>query len=250
MLEYKGLTPFMNKKSIQKYLDLLDPFVTENKKILIEKVLTHRTRQITIVLEDIFQPHNANATLRTSECLGIQDIHVIENRNAYSPSPQVTQGSGKWINLHRYNTDIQPTEDIKDPSGFATHNTEACFKELKSQDYQLIATSPDEQSVTINEIDLSQPIAFLFGTEKHGLSDYALENADATLRLPMVGFTQSYNISVSVAITLARITQRLWNSDIEWQLSNKEKSELRLEWYKKCIGIEKAKKILSQMTEE
>jgi len=243
-------------KALTKYLS---EYLSDNKQRKIKEILKNRTRHITIALEDIFQPHNANATLRTCECLGVQDIHIIENRNEFDLSQNVTQGSSKWLNLHRYREN--PKLKIQNPnkiqkSNSQIPNTISCLQKLKKQGYQLIATTPDppqsplltkrgeknasergefKQPLTIEEINLNQPIAFLFGTEAEGLTDYALEQADAYLKLPMYGFTQSYNISVSVAITLSQTIKRLHESNIDWKLNKGEKEDLTLEWYQRCI---------------
>ncbi len=156
------------------------------------------------------------------------------------------QGAGKWMNIKRYNDNFQEDTDQFDPEHYPVHNTLSALSELKEKGYQLIATSPGSQSITLDQINLEKPIAFLFGTEAHGLTPAALAMADETLRLPMVGFTESYNISVSVAITLSHTMHRLWASKVNWQLSKAEQDELKLEWYKRAIGKETAEKILAR----
>ncbi|MCP4289815.1 MAG: RNA methyltransferase, partial [Gammaproteobacteria bacterium] len=110
------------------------------------------------------------------------------------------------------------------------NNTAACFQTLRAQGYKLIATSPHPGSITLPEITLDGKLAFLFGNEKEGLTEYALDNADAHLRLPMYGFTESYNITVSVAMVLAYIVDKLRNADVDWRLPEDEQQSLLLEW--------------------
>lgn len=227
-------------------LHILEAFVTDNKKQIMTEVLSNRTRHVTIVLEDIFQPHNASATIRTADCLGVQDIHIIQNRNPFKPSKTVLRGAGKWMSLHEYKDGLIENVDINHPEDFPVHNTKKCLQSLKDQGYQLVATSPGEHSITLKELSLKQPTAFLFGTEAYGLTETALEMADETLRLPMVGFTESYNISVSVAITLSQTMRRLWDSDIEWHMSEDEQKALLTEWFKRAIGPVKASQILER----
>ncbi|MCP4717130.1 MAG: RNA methyltransferase, partial [Deltaproteobacteria bacterium] len=203
-------------------IEHLGSFVSDNKLTKIEDVLRYRTRYVTLVLEDIFKAHNANATIRTSECMGVQDIHIIENSSPFSISDDVTQGSSKWVSLHRYRTGDQ-------------NNTVSCFQALRDQGYYIIATTLDEHSLELDAVPLDKKMAFVFGNEDQGMSDYTLQNADATLKLPMHGFTQSYNISVCVAMTLSAVIGRLHRSDIAWQLSEEEQQELKLEWYKKIV---------------
>lgn len=209
-----------------------------------------RTRHISIALEDIYQPYNASATIRTADCLGLQDIHIIENRNSFEPRKRAMRGADKWMDLHRYNSNTLENINSHEPETFSQHHTIECLNKLKKEGYQLIATSPGDKSISLNEISLKSPTVFLFGTEKHGLSKEALEMSDETLRLPMVGFTESYNISVAVAMTLSHTMNRLWNSDINWQLREKEKNQLKAEWYKRAIGEEKAEMILARGSSE
>jgi len=197
-------------------------FVSDNKKQLIEKVLKNRTDYMTLVLEDIYQSQNASATLRTCECLGVQNIHIIENKNSYKLNPDVVMGSSKWIDLHRFKE-----ENL--------NNTEECYKALRAKEYKIVATSPNIDSFSAEELPLDNKIAVVFGTEEEGLTEYALEKADYKLKLPMYGFTQSYNISVSVAIAFAQLINRIHQLK-EWQLTADEIDKLRLNWYKKVVA--------------
>ncbi|MFN3918539.1 MAG: TrmH family RNA methyltransferase [Flavobacteriales bacterium] len=191
--------------------------VTENKRALFEEVLKNRTRHVTTVLENTFQTHNASAVLRTAECFGIQDVHIIENKFKYSINPQITLGSAKWINLYKHNTVAE------------------CYKNLKDKGYTIYATLPGDRSKALYECEISSPIALVFGTEKEGLSKEAIELADTFLHIPMYGFTESFNVSVSAAMCAYDITTRLRNSEINWQLSKNETKELRYQWAKKSV---------------
>ncbi len=205
-------------------LDYLGQFITEHKKHRIEEVLPWRTRYVTLVLEDIYQPQNASATLRTAEILGVQDIYIVENWNAYRLNPKVVMGASKWVNLFRF----------RQANG---QNTARCMAFLKERGYRLVATSPHNPTWTsLDEVPLDRPLAFWFGSELEGLSDYALQHADGVLRIPMYGFTESYNISVSVGITLFTIIQRLHQrEDIPWRLTPDEQDEIRLTWYLRIL---------------
>jgi tRNA (guanosine-2'-O-)-methyltransferase len=187
-----------------------------------EKIIRNRTRHITVVLEDIFQPHNASAVLRTCECLGIQDVHIIENKNKYNVNPDVVLGSDKWITLKKYDT--------------GEWNTPAAISHLRSEGYRIIATSLSGKAKPLNEFELNENrIALFFGTELTGLTDIVLEHADDHLKIPIYGFTDSYNISVSVAIILYDLVNRLHTSEIPWQLTENEKNEIMLQWLKNSI---------------
>lgn len=211
--------------------DVLAPYVSDNKKAKIEAALGYRTRYLALVLEDIAKPQNASATLRTCDCLGVQDIHVIENRTSYEVNPCVALGASQWITLHRHNAP-------------GTDNTAACFEGLRTQGYRIVATSPNAGALALEEVPLDCKVALLFGNEEDGLSDGALAAADACLRLPMYGFTPSYNLSVSVALTLFHLVRRLHDADVPWHLTPAEKTALTYQWYREIAPhadlIEKA----------
>lgn len=200
----------------------LRQFATEERWQRINEVLTNRTRYLTVVLEDIYQPHNASAVLRSCDCFGIQDVHIIENKNEFDPNKGVTIGADKWVSLQSYN---QPQQN----------NTERCFGKLREQGYKIIATTPHENDVTIDEVSLDQKTALVFGAELTGLSDYALKQADGYARIPMVGFSESFNISVSAALCLYELSTRLRKSRDDWQLTEPEKQELQFDWIKKSV---------------
>ena len=219
----------MTKAGKEKLLEYLLSFTTENKRELIISRLEERTRHITIVLEDIYQPQNASAVLRTADCFGIQDVHIIENTNHYEVNPRVVHGAAKWLGLNKYNS-------VKD-------NTADCFNKLKEKGYAVIATSPHAESVALHELSLDKPVAIAFGTEKLGLSSTAMNLADEHMYIPMFGFTESLNISVSAAICLQHLSHRLRESEIDWHLSEEEKTDLKLQWAKNVLkdpdGLEK-----------
>lgn len=200
----------------------LSQFMYENRLKNFEEVLKMRTRYVTVVLEDLFQAQNASAVLRTCECFGIQDIHIIENRNKFIVHREISMGSNKWLNLYRYNT--------------GKNNSPGAIEALRNNNYRIIATSPDPACRLLSELDLSKgKMALIFGTELTGISKTIKDNADEFVRLPMFGFTESYNISVSVALCLQEIILRLHKSDVNWQLSEEEYNELLLTWIRYSI---------------
>lgn len=204
-------------------LEFLSQFITDERRQRFEEVLEWRTRHLTVVLEDIFQPHNASAVLRTCDLRGVQDIHVVENRNHYAVNPEVVMGSTKWLSLYHY-----------DASEF---NTPAAFERLRNDGYKIVATCPHRDDYTPETLPLDEPIALVFGTEKEGLSDYAIENADMHVVIPMFGFTESYNISVSAALLLYTLTNRLHSSsDIDWHLTEAERNAVRLLWTRRSLS--------------
>ena len=199
----------------------LEGFVTEKRKNTFKNILLNRTRHFTVVLEDIFQQHNSSAVIRSCDVFGIQDIHIIENKYHSKVSRHVAKGSQKWLNLNNYKED--------------KNNTKDCLTRLKNEGYQIIATSPHNNTCTLHDLDISKKSAFIFGVEKSGVSEEVLINSDEILTIPMVGFTESLNISVAAAIILENLTNKLRNSNYEWRLSEKEQEIIYANWLEKSI---------------
>ncbi len=213
----------------KKYTEYLEQFVTEKRKELFKKVLRERTRHFTVAIEDIFQPHNASALVRTCDIFGVQDMHVIESKYKFYASRLVAKGAQKWIDFSMYNQ--------KD-----TNNTLNCIAALREKGYKIIATTPHNESCLLQDFDVTQKSAFFFGVEKEGLSKDVMDNADGFLKIPMVGFTESLNISVAAAIILQNMNEKLKTSTVDWQLSELEKSEIYQDWLEKTIkSIKKIK---------
>lgn len=204
-------------------LEYLKPFASEGKLELFDEIIENRTKHLTVVLEDIFQPHNASAVMRSCDCFGVQDVHIIENKNEYLLDPDITVGSTKWIDVKQYNS--------------KENNTLECINKLKEQGYKIVATTPQENSKSIYDIPVDEKMALVFGTEQFGVSDTIMEHADEFLTIPMYGFTESFNISVSAAVCLYELTKRLHQSDINWKLNEKERYEVILQWVKNTVKL-------------
>lgn len=205
--------------------DFLANYVSQGKLQGIERVLAQRTRHLTVVLENIYHPHNASAVVRTCDCFGIQDLHVIQSEKDYNINPKVVHGAGKWVDIYRYGQ--------KDST---LNATKACFDHLRANGYKILATSPKQNSLSIDQIEVRQKTAIAFGTELSGLGDYAIAHADGLVHVPMYGFTESLNISVCAAICLQRLVAKMQaDESLEWRLSQQEKTKIRLAWYKKVI---------------
>ena len=196
--------------------ELLLSLVTEHRCKRFEDVLAWRTRHLCVVVEDLYQPHNASAVIRSCDCFGVQDVHIIENQHVFDPSENISLGSQKWVTQHRYNR--------------KENNTLECIKALRADGYRIVATSPHANDLELNDLPIDKPMALFFGSEKPGLTDLVMNEADDFVRIPMYGFTESFNISVSAALTLYDLTTRIHGSKVNWQLSEDEKNDLRLEW--------------------
>ena len=204
---------------------LIDHFlkcITDERKVLFEELIQKRTKYLTVVLENIYQPLNASAVLRSCDCFGIQDVHVIENYNEFKPDREVAMGASNWLTVNRYNKN--------------ENNTLDCIQSLKNKGYRIVATSPHNSQTDLINFDLSKgKTALFFGTELEGLSDVVLENADEHLHIPMYGFTESFNLSVSAAICLYEMRMKMEKENIKWHMTEDEKNQVLLNWLRYSI---------------
>lgn len=198
-------------------LEYLEGFITENRKDGFLRVLKNRTKHFTIAMEDVFQLHNTSAVMRSCEVFGIQELNVVEQKFGKSIDKEIAMGAEKWVDINRFSS-------IQD-----------CITNLKGKGYQIIATTPHNDSCLLHEFDITKPSALFFGTERDGLSEEVMQQADGFLKIPMVGYTESLNISVSAAIIIQDLTNRLRQSNIHWQLTDEEVLEKRLDWTRKSI---------------
>jgi tRNA (guanosine-2'-O-)-methyltransferase len=208
----------MNSKILAAFYEIITP----NKREMFDRIAANRTKHLTVVMENIYQEHNASAVLRTCDCFGLQELHVIEKDNAYKIQRDIALGAGRWVDMYNYDDSENVTKD--------------CLNNLKAKGYKIIATTPHTDSQTIYDLDLSQPIALVFGTERRGISEEVIEMADEFVKIPMYGFTESFNISVSAAIVLNSLRQRLEQSDLNWKLSEEEQTLLKIDWCTKILN--------------
>lgn len=197
-------------------------FLSDERKGFIESVLGNRTEHIRVVLEDILDPHNANAIIRSGECLGIQHYHIIENENVFKLGRGVSRGAIKWVDVHDSPESATPTATV--------------LSDLKSKGYRIVVTSPSKDACAPEELLMDQPIAIVMGNEKDGISEEAKTMADDFVRLPMYGFTESYNVSVAAGMTFYNLISKMRSSVDNWQFDSQLKNDYRLRWYKKCMA--------------
>jgi len=204
----------------QQLIAELSTVINEQRQRLLQQILRQRTRHITLVLEDIYQAQNASAVIRTAECLGLQELHIVENKNEYQLNPAVVQGASKWIEIHRHKQ-------------AGLDNTSACLEKLKSRGYKIVAMTLRENSIDLNALVLDRKFALCFGSEEPGLTEVAHELADEYIKIPMHGFTQSLNLSVSAGISLHQLVTKMRDSNINWQLNEADKTDLYIDWLAK-----------------
>jgi len=198
----------------------LSKYVTDQRFERINKVVQERTYYITAILEDIYQVHNASAVLRSCDGFGIANVNIIEQKFAFRPCEGVSKGAGKWVNLVRYN---EPEEN----------NTARCFEKLRQDGYKIAVTTPHTNDILIQDLPVDNPIALVFGSEQTGVTEYALNNADYFVKIPLYGFVESYNIAVSAAICLYEASKKIRELGVAWQLTEEQQLDLKIEWLSK-----------------
>tara|TARA_R110002072_G_scaffold62_2_gene273 strand:- start:47 stop:703 length:657 start_codon:yes stop_codon:yes gene_type:complete len=200
-----------------KLLDYLEGFITPERKARFLDILEDRTNYITVAIEDVYQMHNTSAVVRSCDVFGVQQAHLIESKFGKRLDKDIAMGAQQWVDIKRYNT------------------TTDCIDTLREQGYKIVATTPHRNNCSLTDFKLESKTALFFGTERDGLSEEVLEKADSFLKIPMVGFTESLNISVSAAIILHTLTSQLRKESINWRLTKEEKLEKRLDWTKKSV---------------
>jgi tRNA (guanosine-2'-O-)-methyltransferase len=204
-------------------IQFLSGFVTAERLALFNKILSSRTNYLTVVLEDMYQSHNASAVVRTADCFGIQNVHVIENKHVFNFNPDVVRGASNWVSVNRYNgTEM---------------NTPQALQKLRREGYRIVVATPHDHDVDLERFDLAKgKAAIVFGCERPGLTPWAMKEADEFMKIPMAGFTESLNVSVAVAVTLHHLTDQLRNhSNIDWKLTEDEHQEVMLNWLRMSI---------------
>ena len=217
----------------------LKEFVVDERRELFEEKIQQRTKHITVVLENIFQGRNISASIRSADCFGVQDVHVIENDNIFNDDSEVSMGADKWVSTTIYNQE--------------EGNTAKTIKKLKADGYQIIATTPHNTECNLYDIEISdKKIALIFGAEVRGCSEQSLKLADKRMRIPMYGFTESFNLSVSVSLCLQHLTYKMRNSAVNWRMTKEQKDETLLQWLRNSIksSAQIEKKYLKLQTEK
>lgn len=200
----------------------LKEFIVKERRILFEAKIQERTQHLTIALENIFQGRNISASIRSADCFGIQDVHIIENDNLFNNDPEVSMGAEKWITTKRYNK--------------YKHNSLKAIERLRAKGYQIIATTPHNANCSLYDLEITKKkIAIFFGSEVKGCSKETLKLADKKIRIPMYGFTESYNISVSVSLCLQHLVYKMRQSNVKWKLTINQQEKVMLQWLRNSI---------------
>jgi len=192
--------------------------VTERRRTLLTKTAANRTRHFCMVLEDLFDPHNISAVIRTSEVFGLQDVHIIEQENAYNVNKSILKGSYKWMSLYLYKKRM------------------LCMSKLREKGYKIAVASTNTTN-SVLDLDLHQPIAFYLGSEFHGNHPDTLAAADYEFKLPQYGITESFNVSVAAGVLMTYLDVFMQQDGREkYLLSQEERNELLRNWLDRHVN--------------
>lgn len=205
----------MNLEQCESLVEYLSGFVLGSRLDVLHRVLAQRTDYMAVAVADLYHGHNASAVVRTCDCFGVQTLFAHQGRNAFLPEKEITMGADKWVTVKLMDGELLDT-----------------VSHLRSQGYRIVATTPHgEGCVSLSDFDVAAgPFALLFGSERQGLERVVVEACDQCLTIPMFGFTESLNISVSAAIALQHLAGELRRHDVDWQLSRSRRADVMLEW--------------------
>jgi tRNA (guanosine-2'-O-)-methyltransferase len=185
----------------------------EERKIKIEQTALRRQGNLTVILENIEDPHNVGAVLRSCDAIGIHEIYLLFTENSlgqdeFTIGKRASAGSRKWVDIHSFN------------------DAQSCFDAVRSKYKKVMSTHLSEDAVSLHNLDLTESLALLFGNEKKGLSDLALSYSDGNFLIPMLGMSQSLNLSVACAVTLfeaqrQRLEKGMYAENNSWPLDKR-----------------------------
>lgn len=210
----------------QRVQEALEPFVSPSRRARFDEVLGSRIESLTVVLENLYDAHNGAAAIRSVEAFGLSDVHAVETTTRFKIARGITIGCEQWLDVHRH-------RDI-----------DSCAEMLKARGFVLTATLPEAET-SLDELDGGKKRALLFGNEHEGLSQRAVSLCDEVIRIPMYGFTQSFNLSVSVALTVERAAAlRREALGRIGDLDERRKHFLRARWH--AVGVRGAAGIIER----
>lgn len=209
---------------LQSLYGYLSAFLTPRRRSLFEQVAQSRTQYLSLLVEDVHQEHNASALVRTCDCFGIQQMHILEKGNEGKVSSGMAKGAEKWVDVFQHKA--------------TKREPRVLLQAAKKAGYQIAATTPHGQAHTPQDLPLDRPTLVLFGQEGPGLSQELFNEADCHLNLAMYGFTESFNVSVSAALVLQVLVHRLRQEGQDWALSEAAYWQLLTRWALKMITNE------------
>ena len=198
--------------------EYLSSFLLESRIDTLNRALDMRTEYLTVMTENMFHAQNASAIVRHCEAFGVQNIHTVEDLCPFLPTLNIALGTDKWIDVKRHAT------------------TADAIKDLRKEGYRIIATTPHHKSCTPETFDVKKgKFVLVFGTEKTGVSEEIMAEADEFLQIPMCGMVDSLNVSASAAILIYMLSQRMRLECDDWHLSDEKRTRTLYDWYRYAV---------------
>lgn len=218
---------WLDRERPEDVIEALAPWVGDERRARLEDVLGRRLGGLAVCVENLHDPHNGAAAIRSLEAHGVQALHVVESIEPFRFSPRVTQGCDKWVDIVRHETF----------AGAATT--------LRAQGFKLYAAVPGAR-LALEEVPVDTPAVFCFGNEHDGLSDEAIAACDDTFGIPMFGFTESFNLSVSVALSIRDAARRRRAVVGPTDLDEATRMRLRARWLALSLDARAAQGIVER----
>lgn len=201
----------------REFYDQLSRELTPHKKALFEEKVRHRTRHFTLGLENMMKTQNASALMRTADAFGVHRVEVYDKEERWSVSSGISKGVEKWLDVSFFNT-------------YNEGDTRTWANQLKATGQKLYVTALDEKARPVNDLDPTVPAIICFGNEKEGASDALLSMADETVYIPMKGFVESFNVSVSCGIVMHHMTLGMERAGIPRGLAPEDELDTLIQW--------------------
>ncbi|HLD16873.1 MAG TPA: RNA methyltransferase [Coxiellaceae bacterium] len=219
----------MNKDS--HIISILTPYITDARKKRIESVIAARIKTVQLAIESPSDINNALATVRTAEALGLSDVHIIAPKQSAGTAHAITQGAFYWVNIHFH-------EQLSD-----------FLHKIQSDDFKLAGGCLHEnRSIPVEEISLHHPICLMMGNEQTGLSSEAIRACDYLFHIPMVGMSESLNLSVSSAISLyITLNRKRAHLNHSSDFTPAEQQSLRAHFYLNSVSSRLARGLLGSI---
>ncbi len=223
-MEHKIDIKTLDKTFRKLALSELEQLLTPKRKKRFNDVINNRSEYMSVVLEDIYNPQNANAVIRSCDCFGVQNVQIIEDRNIHEERNETSKGAEKWLNINRFNI----------PGG---NNRQDCITHLKAEGYRIVSAMPHKLGVNLDDFDVTKgKFALVLGNELHGVSDEITEQSDEFINIPMHGFTESLNLSVAGAICMNHLRLKMEKQLKNWLIEGDDLESLRLLWVVNSLG--------------
>lgn len=211
-----------------KRIEYLSEFMTPERFSTLQNAVSQRTEYMTLCVENTFHSQNASALVRSCEAFGIEVIHSVENLCKFRPNENIVKGSDKWVEITHHS------------------NASELISELKGKGFRIVATSPHFNDHTPESFDVEAgPFALFFGTERQGISQEVIDQADEFVKIPMCGMVESLNVSASASILLYNLSTRLRASKVGWQLEDMRRTKLLYDWL--LQSVKDSENILKRM---